>query len=210
MFYRTCDNKLNNICWNSSTGIWNWSGLNNSANNVAGDLIANNAGKVFYRTTNSNINCIHCTNGSWFRSGLDNSTINNVYPGNIATENLGNVFFKGSDNRVHRIYYKLQCYYIPSTNFQKNALLDSDYSESTNNDKFAGDSKLGILIYPNPFNNKISIASKEYIELLYLYNLDGKLIKETTQLNAKEVEINMLGSKNSFFHFRFKKKRITL
>lgn len=202
VFYRTCDNKLNNIWWNSSTGIWNWSGLNNIANNVAGDLMADNVGKVFYRSTSSNINCIYWTNGSWFWSGLDNSTSNNVYPGNIATDNLGNVFFRGSDNRAHRIYYKSQCYYTPSTNFQKNAILDLDYSESTYNDMFTGNSELGISIYPNPTNNKINIASKEYIEGLYVYNIDGKQIKGTTNLSANEVEIDVSMYNDGFYFIK--------
>ena len=191
VFYRTCDNKLNNIWWNSSTGLWNWSGLNNSANNVAGDLMADNVGKVFYRSTSSNINCIYWTNGSWFWSGLDNSTSNNVYPGNIAIDNLGNVFFRGSDNIVHRIYYKSQCYYTPSTYFQKNGVLDLDYSESTYNDMFTGNSELGVSIYPNPTNNKINVISKEYIEGFYVYNIDGKQIKGSGNLSGNQVEIDV-------------------
>lgn len=177
VFYRTCDNKLNNIWWNSSTGIWDWSGLNNSANNVAGDLMADNAYKIFYRNTNSDINCIYWTNGSWYWSSLDNSTSNNVYPGNIATDNLGNVFFRGSDNSVHRIYYKSQCYNIPSTNFQKNTLLDSDYSENTNNDKFAGDSE--IAIYPNPTSSQLTILSNQTINELTIIDIAGKIIMVT-------------------------------
>ena len=202
VFYRTLDNKLNAIWWDSYTGIWNWSSLNNAANNVAGDIMADITGKIFYRTTNSNINCIYWSNGSWFLSNLDNSTSSNVYPGNIATDDLGNIFFRGSNNSIHRIYYKSQCFNISSTSFQEKALIDRVFSENISNDKFDKNSESEILIYPNPANNKISVVTGKNIENLYIYNINGKHIKEIKNLNESEVEIDISKYNDGFYFIK--------
>jgi hypothetical protein len=199
VFYRTCTYKINNIWWDPSTKIWNWSGLDNAANYVAGDLMADNFGKVFYRNTSSYINFIYLDN-TWLWSELDNTTSNNVYSGNIATDNNGNVFFRGTDNLVHRLYYNSQCYYIPSTNFLKNTSDDSNLLENTYIDKIDNDNN--IIIYPNPTDNIINIISNENINNLYLYSFDGRLIKEINNINVSETLIDVSGQNDGIYFIK--------
>lgn len=198
VFYRTCDNKLNNIWWNYSTGQWNWSGLNNAANNVAGDLMADNAGKVFYRTTNNNINCIYWVNGTWLWSGLDDATAGNVYPGNLATDNLGNVFFRASDNRIHRIYYKSQCFDILSPNFRNY----NEFGEYTPDEDSAISTIRhdgGISVYPNPANEKVMILFTESFDQLSIYDTRGCLVLGVNPDGQRELVIDVSEFRDGVF-----------
>ncbi len=195
--YRTCDNKLNALVWNSSVGIWEWSGLNGAGFNVAGNIMADNVGKVFYRTPNFEINAIYWVNGTWYWSELNNPAPNNVQEGSLAIDNYANVFYRGTDNRVHRLYYKSQCYTVPSANFHKSIIHNEDFSENEDFGKM--DVHTDILIYPNPSSNRIIFSSKEQIDNISIYNLEGKWIREVNNVNKGEVEVDVSHFNNGFY-----------
>lgn len=106
VFYRTYDNKINSMWWDSSSNTWQWSALDNKAYNVAGDLAITQGGnQVFYRTTNNKINSIWWDSNteSWEWSELDQAANWNVR-GPIAVSSNDQVFYRTLDYKLNNIY----------------------------------------------------------------------------------------------------------
>lgn len=203
VFFKTQDNKLNNIWWNSSLSRWYRSSLDNAADNVAGDILACD-GHVLYRNTNSNINGIYWDNGVWNWTSLNDATSNNVLSGNLATNDLGNIFFISSDRTIHRLFYKSQCDYSSSQNclnkyaFLGTYLIDDNNNTTTkDNDDFQFPE---FNIFPNPTNNTITIATtNDYITSIFIFNTDGMVIKTINLLYSDKIEIDVSSLDNGLY-----------
>ena len=192
-FYRTTDNKLNSIWWNPAINNWQWSGLNNAANNVAGGVVSASYGNVFYRTTDNKINSIwwNPAINNWEWSELNNAA-NNVPSGNLTPDNLGNVFFRGSDNIIHRIFYKSQCYYIPSEEFHKYGLFSNSEEQLLPNE---------FNIYPNPTNGAFNVEL-EYIDgltTIEVFNAMGSIVLEKNITSRNLVRLDIQNQPNGIY-----------
>jgi len=74
----------------------------------------------------------------------------------------------------------IRCYFDSQidTSFQTIAC---DYILYTSIDEFLSENDIGI--YPNPTSNLLTIKSEKPIEIIELYDMTGKLMKTTRQLN---------------------------
>jgi len=107
VFYKTFDNKINSIWWNSVSNSWQWSDLNNSAKNVAGDLaISQDGSQIFYKTTDNQINSIWWdpNDKKWQWSDLNRVTNGNVR-GPIAVSPNNQVFFRTRKYKLYNIWW---------------------------------------------------------------------------------------------------------
>jgi hypothetical protein len=217
VFYKTCDNKINNIWWDSNNQNWQWSDLNNSALNVSGELSCDNLGKIYYKNLNLKLNCIYWENSSWHWSGMDNAINSDVKNGNIlssnisngyiSNDNLGNVFFIGYDNKIHRAYYKSQCFYENSMSFHKNLELNNNENDSLVNKKIDDNINelflaKNINIFPNPVKNSLNINSNINIINIKLYNIEGKLVISKNYHEMNSVDLNLIENENGLYFIK--------
>ncbi len=162
VFYKTTSNKLWNIFWNPTTSTWWGSNCDNAASSgVDGGLVTNAAGQVFYRTTSGNINNISWS-GTWQWSALNNATPSNVSGSLLACDNLGRIYFKGTDNRIHRIYIESQCFPHNPGHFR--AALVEDGQEAVS----------GLRIYPVPAASTLQVESDSPVFKLVVYAITGQ------------------------------------
>ncbi len=209
VFYKTTSNKINAIWWNPNLtpANWNWTGLSNAANNVAGDLVIDSQDKVFYRNTNKDINAIYFANNTWYNSNLDFVTYGSATAfgmantGNLALNNNGDVFFRGYDNLIRRMYYKPQCDYTISSAFQrvKNPTTEIEIlnTSASENQKTAY-----LTIYPNPVNTKFHVVSPVLIESYKLYDVAGVFVKEQNQVLESNLVIDVEGINNGMYFIK--------
>jgi hypothetical protein len=188
VFYKNVFGQLNSAYWAGST--WAWSGLDGAATDVNWDIIAPSTGRVFYRNTSNNIYSITYNGTGWVKDFLDYATPGNVLVGNLAADNYSNVFFRGSDDRIHRIYYRSQCHYLPSTDFLRIAGNQDSQTETNETTESKTGSK--ILIMPNPNTGVFKVTLNNLdAKSLELYDVMGKTVWKSDKLEGMEIEIDI-------------------
>ncbi|HVD96783.1 MAG TPA: PA14 domain-containing protein [Cytophagaceae bacterium] len=101
IYYRTADNHIHSMWWNSDAQEWGWSGLAD-VDNAAGDLAIAPDGQLFYRTTSNQLHSLKWTPATGWQHVVPVDWITNVQGPIVATNSQ--VFYRTIDNKIHSIY----------------------------------------------------------------------------------------------------------
>jgi hypothetical protein len=191
VFYKTSTNTLNYLYY--SNGTWYNSNMDAAINDVAGDLKGDNNGKMFYRSTNNNLRAAYLNGSNWAWSGLDNCTSGNVTNKNLAIDNLGNVFFINNTNTVHRAFFKSQCFYGNSTEFQQKSMNNQNVGSNNSNSEIVYEEAQSnlIQIIPNPAHVNTKIIALKEISSYSISTIEGKVIHQDFHVNSKSTDLNL-------------------
>ena len=123
---------------------------------------------------------------------------------NFHDKDSSQVFSYLPDGYYHRLldsgYYSITysaAHYYPKTfdsvYIARNHVVDIDVELAPDYTSLAVSQKTNFRIYPNPCSNQLNIISEEKIELIQLYAIDGRLIKQWDGLNSKSIAIDVVG-----------------
>lgn len=204
--FKNGSNSLSSVYFDNNTNQWYYSNLSNAApNNVLGNIEGDNLGRIFYRTTNDNIHCIYEQGGLWHWSSLHLATTGNVKPISVSTNDMGDIFFKGPNNKVHKLALTSQCDYLGgSSSGGEEAPPEIEYVTQNDALSIVPSKKNEFFIYPNPAKSNINIESDSYIENYAIYDINNRLILSDYALNKRTFLIDVSSFSNGLYLIKVK------
>jgi hypothetical protein len=108
------------------------------------------------------------------------------------------IYFRGFDNKIHRIYFKSQCFSIESPYFQKNES-DTLLTLENINESTINVDNVKLIIYPNPAFNEVTLVAQEPLTNIYLFDLNGNLINEISNIKVNAIDFDISNYQSGFY-----------